>query len=197
MDDRRYHHGTLRAALLAQAEKTLRVSGADGLSLRELARAVGVSHSAPRRHFDDKAALLDALVVDGFHHLGDALATAAEPDGRGFVATLNDVAIAYVRFATANPALVDLMSANRYLADASGELREARETAFSAVTELVTVGQSTGELVDGDLVQLGTVLFAMLHGIAILANNKMIDPLDDTLIRDAVAALLNGLAPGD
>lgn len=197
MDDRRYHHGTLRAALLAQAEETLRVSGADGLSLRELARAVGVSHSAPRRHFDDKAALLDALVVDGFHHLGDALATAAEPDGRGFVATLNDVAIAYVRFATANPALVDLMSANRYLADASGELREARETAFSAVTELVTVGQSTGELVDGDLVQLGTVLFAMLHGIAILANNKMIDPLDDTLIRDAVAALLNGLAPGD
>ena len=78
MTDRRYHHGDLRAALLAQAETTLRASGVDGLSLRELARAVGVSHGAPRRHFEDKSTLLEALVTEGFHRLGCALAAAAE-----------------------------------------------------------------------------------------------------------------------
>jgi AcrR family transcriptional regulator len=94
------------------------VSGVDGLSLRELARAVGVSHGAPRRHFEDKAALLEALVAEGFHRLGCTLAAAAEPDDREFVAVLKDLAIAYVRFAADNPALVDLMSGSRYLADA-------------------------------------------------------------------------------
>jgi AcrR family transcriptional regulator len=193
--DRSYHHGALRAALLIQAEKALRVSGADGLSLRELARAVGVSHGAPRRHFEDKSALLEALVADGFDRLGAALAKAATPDGGDFVATLNDVAVAYVRFATGNPALVELMSASRYLANASDELRHARETAFAPVARLVETGQETGELVAGSPQEIRTLLFATLHGVATLANNKMIDPLEDKLIFDVVDSLLNGLAP--
>ncbi|WP_231995176.1 TetR/AcrR family transcriptional regulator [Mycobacterium sp. 852002-10029_SCH5224772] len=195
MDDRRYHHGALRAALLSEAEKTLRKSGVDGLSLRELARAVGVSHSAPRRHFDDKAAMLEALVIDGFDRLGHALATAAEPDGRGFVTSLSDVAVAYVRFATDNPALVELMSARRYLANASDELTRARNASFAPVTDLVAAGQAAGELAAGDVQRIGTVFFATLHGIATMANNKMIDPLEDELIFDVVESLLDGLAP--
>ena len=195
MTDRRYHHGDLRAALLAQAEATLRVAGVDGLSLRELARTVGVSHGAPRRHFEDKAALLEALVAEGFHRLGCALAAAAEPDDREFNAALKDVAVAYVRFAADNPALVDLMSGSRYLADASDALVRARDVSFAPVRRLVEVGQSSGELAPGDVRRIGTLMFATLHGLATLANNKMIDPLDDELISDAVDSLLTGLAP--
>lgn len=195
MSDGRYHHGDLRSALLAQAEETLRVAGADGLSLRELARAVGVSHGAPRRHFEDKAALLEALVADGLHRLGAALAEAALPDGRTFVAMLHDTAVAYVRFATANPALTDLMSTSRYLANASDELSRARDASFAPVADLVALGQSTGELIDDDLQHVGTVLFATLHGIATMANNRMIDPLEDELIVYAVDRLLTGLTP--
>jgi AcrR family transcriptional regulator len=195
MAERRYHHGDLRAALLAQAEATLQVSGADGLSLRELARAVGVSHGAPRRHFEDKAALLEALVAEGFHRLGRALAAAAEPDGREFKVVLKDVAVAYVGFAADNPALVDLMSGSRYLAEASDALVHAREVSTAPVRRLVETGQSTGELAAGDVRRIGTLMFATLHGLATLANNKMIDPLDDELISDAVDSLLTGLAP--
>lgn len=195
MLDGRYHHGDLRAALLARAEETLRVSGADGLSLRELARAVGVSHGAPRRHFDDKAALLEALAVEGWHRLGDALARAAQPSDADFAATLKRVAVAYVRFGTDNAALTDLMSTSKHLADASDQLRDAREAAFAPVTQLVESGQSRGELADGDSQRIGTLIFAALHGIATLANNKMIDPLEDELIAYAVDGLLNGLAP--
>jgi AcrR family transcriptional regulator len=195
MADRRYHHGDLRAALLAQAEATLRVSGVDRLSLRELAREVGVSHGAPRRHFDDKAALLEALVAEGFHRLGSELAAAAEPDGRTFDVVLKDVAVTYVRFAADNPALVDLMSGSRYLADASDALVRARDLSFAPVRSLVEAGQSTGALAPGDVRRIGTLMFATLHGLATMANNKMIDPLDDQLISDAVDSLLIGLAP--
>ncbi len=66
VDERPYHHGNLRTALLAQAEKTVRERGVQDLSLRELAREVGVSHGAPRRHFPDRQALLNALAESGF-----------------------------------------------------------------------------------------------------------------------------------
>jgi AcrR family transcriptional regulator len=196
MAERRYHHGDLRAALLASAEATLRVTGVEGLSLRELAREVGVSHGAPRRHFDDKAALLEALVAEGFHRLGNALAAAAELDDRAFGVVLKSVAVAYVRFAADNPALVDLMSGSRYLADASDELVAARDASFAPVRRLVESGQASGELAHGEVRRVGTLMFATLHGLATMANNKMIDPLDDQLIADAVDSLLTGLAPG-
>jgi AcrR family transcriptional regulator len=194
MADGRYHHGDLRAALLAHAEETLRVAGVDGLSLRELARAIGVSHGAPRRHFDDKASLLEALVAEGFHRLGAALALAAETADRPFDVVLKDVAVAYVRFAADNPALVDLMSGSRYLAEAPDALVRARDASFAPVRRLVETGQSTGALAPGDVRRIGTLMFATLHGLATMTNNKMIDPLDDTLISDAVESLLNGLS---
>ena len=195
MANRPYHHGDLRAALLERAEADLRVSGIDGLSLRELARAVGVSHGAPRRHFEDRAALLEALVAEGFRRVGCALATAAEPDDREFVAVLKDVAVAYIRFATENPALVELMSGSRYLANANDELVRAREESFAPVRRLVERGQSTGELVPSDVHRIEILMFATLHGLATMANNKMIDPLDEQLISDAAETLLIGLAP--
>ncbi|MGW3141017.1 TetR/AcrR family transcriptional regulator, partial [Streptomyces sp. NPDC001139] len=70
---RRYHHGDLRAALLARAEQTLRERGPGDLSLRELARDLGVSHAAPSRHFKDKQTLLDALAQTGFERLREVL----------------------------------------------------------------------------------------------------------------------------
>jgi len=147
------------------------------------------------RKFEDKSSLLEALVTEGFHRLGCALAAAAEPDDRKFDVVLKDVAVAYVRFAADNPALVDLMSASRYLADASEALVRARDASFAPVRRLVESGQTTGELAPGDVRRIGTLMFATLHGLATMANNRMIDPLDDDLISDAVNSLLSGLAP--
>lgn len=194
MSERRYHHGNLRAALLTQAETTLRTSGVDGLSLRELAREVGVSYGSPRRHFEDKAALLDALVEVGLQRLGAELAKAVEPGGRDFAEVLTAVAIGYIRFATESPAMVDLMSRSRYLSQAPAALVEARDASFAPVRDLVERGQASGELVPGDVRRVGTLIFATLHGLATLANNGMIDPLDDRLIADAIQSLLAGIS---
>src|SRR3954468_21036415 len=111
---RPYHHGSLRAALLSCAERTLSEEGAGELSLRELARRVGVSHAAPRRHFADKQALLDALAGDGFQRLGagrSASRAAAAPGVSGRMRAFGET---YVRFATRHGALLELMYAGKH-----------------------------------------------------------------------------------
>src|SRR3954447_22016145 len=116
---RPYHHGNLRSTLLEAAERTLAAGGVAALSLRELARQVGVSHAAPRRHFAHKQALLDALAEDGFERLGRGLRAAMEPAGATFDAQLRAFARAYVRFATEHGPLLELMFAGKHRPDAS------------------------------------------------------------------------------
>src|SRR5258708_6555694 len=125
MTERPYHHGNLRTALLAQAERTVRERGVQALSLRELAGEVGVSHAAPRRHFPDRQALLDALAEDGFERLGDELREAVERAGTAFDRRLHALAAAYITFATRHAALLELMFAGKQRADAD----RVRETA--------------------------------------------------------------------
>src|ERR1700737_5570658 len=140
MAERPYHHGNLRTALLEQAERTVRDRGVQDLSLRELAREVGVSHGAPRRHFPDRQALLDALAEAGFARLGAELRSAADGAGEDFQARLLATAAAYVRFATRDAALLELMFAVK-TQEQSGALHEAAERAFSVVLELIQLGQ--------------------------------------------------------
>ena len=105
---KRYHHGDLRAALVDAGLVLLADRNADDLSLRELAREVGVSATAVYRHFPDKHALMSALAADGLRKLSSAQHAASEAAGggqRGFNATGR----AYVRVALANPALFRLI----------------------------------------------------------------------------------------
>jgi AcrR family transcriptional regulator len=188
---RPYHHGNLRAALLESAEQTLNEGGE--LSLRELARQVGVSHAAPRRHFAGKQALLDALAEDGFERLGAEL-RAALNGVEGFEPRLRAFAHAYVRFATQHAALLDLMFAGKHRPDAADSLRDAADRAFEPPMALIAEGQAAGDIVAGDPIEVGTVAFATLQGLASLANAGMLEADDDT-VAAAVEHLVLGLRP--
>ncbi len=187
MADRPYHHGNLRAALLAQAERTLREQGSEQLSLRELARQAGVSHAAPRRHFADRQALLDALAESGFSRLGDELRAALDAAGDDYEARFRATATAYVRFATRDAALLELMFAGKNR-EQSSTLHDASERAFSAILELIQQGQQTGMLQPGEPERTGLLLFATMHGIAALVTAGIVDSGQlDGLVADAVA----------
>jgi AcrR family transcriptional regulator len=190
--ERPYHHGNLRAALLAQAERTVRERGVQELSLRELAREVGVSHGAPRRHFPDRQALLDALSEAGFARLGADLRRAADGAGEDFEARLRATAAAYVRFATRDAALLELMFAGK-LGEESGTLQAASERAFAVMLELIEQGQAQGALESGEPERVGLVLFATIQGIAALVTGGMVlaEQLDE-LLADAIAHFLRG-----
>ena len=165
---RSYHHGNLRAALLVRAEQTLAEGGE--ISLRELARQVGVSHGAPRRHFLDKQELLDALALDGFQRLGTQLAAAlaGEEPLRAWART-------YVAFATEHAALLDLMFTGKH---ASPALGAASDRCFAPALALFESERT------------GMVALATLHGLATLVNRGVLRAQDlDELLDEAVEQL--------
>jgi AcrR family transcriptional regulator len=105
---RSYHHGDLRAALIAAARAIVEAEGMEAASLREAARRAGVSQAAPYHQFADKEALLAAVAEQGFEELTAAMtsrAEAAKTEAAGFDAT----GVGYVCFAAANPGLFRLM----------------------------------------------------------------------------------------
>jgi len=193
MSQRPYHHGNLRTALLVRAERTVREHGVDRLSLRELARQAGVSHGAPRRHFPDRQALLDAVAEAGFERLGAELRLALEGASEDFEARLRATAVAYVRFATRDAALLELMFAGKNREQQSGSLHDAAERAFSIMLELIERGQVDGILEPGDPERVGLVLFATIQGIAALVTGGIVqaDQLDE-LVADATGYFLRG-----
>ncbi|MFD4644411.1 TetR/AcrR family transcriptional regulator [Lentzea sp. NPDC058436] len=172
-DERPYHHGNLRTALLDAAERGLRERGADQLALRDLAREIGVSHAAPRRHFPNRQALLDALAEDGFTRLDTVLRAALTSDDTA--ERLRAVMTAYVRFATGNAALVELMYTSKHRPGAT-RIVEAAEGPFGLMQELVQRGRSEGLLQADDPERLGLVLFATLQGIALVINSALAGP---------------------
>ncbi|MFE4208674.1 TetR/AcrR family transcriptional regulator [Streptomyces goshikiensis] len=202
--DGSYHHGNLRAALLERAEAVLTASGAEGLSLRGLARDLGVSHAAPSRHFRDRQALLDALAVSGFTTLNARLRSAAAggidgADGAAgpVGARLAGLGRAYVDFAVGHTALLDLMFTVKHADDSSAELRELGHESLLIVARLMEEGQRTGAVRPGDPVQLAQVAFSTVHGLATLAVAALLDdtPLSEAM-ELALEVLLAGLRPG-
>ena len=188
---RPYHHGNLREALLKQAVLTVREDGVDALSLRELAREVGVSHAAPRRHFADRQALLNALAQAGFERLGRELggASAARDEHDEFEARLQRCAHAYIGFATRDVALLELMFAGKH--DEAVD-RSARE-AFDPVLRLILQGQDERALEDSDPERVGLMLLSTIHGIAALRNAGMVEAAQlQWLVDDAIARFLRG-----
>lgn len=194
-DSRPYHHGDLRAALLASAERTLREKGVGSLSLRELARDVGVSHAAPGRHFKDKQALLNALALSGYERLAQTLAATDDP-ALPVQPRLTALARTYLGFSIDNAELLELMYTRKHDPDAAEQLAVAVDRTVGSLERVIADAQQRGEIIEGDPAQLTLALGATLHGIAAFAANHMVDPqaaLDD--IPHLVHLLLHGLKP--
>jgi AcrR family transcriptional regulator len=193
---RSYHHGDLRAALLTRAEETLREKGPGALSLRELARDLGVSHAAPSRHFKDKQALLDALALSGFERLTAVLGASQDGVPEKIEEQVDAVVHAYVGFARDNAALLDLMYSIKHDPSASDALLEATQRWSDLVLRMVAEGQARGEVREGSLEQVALPVFATLHGYADLAVSGMLpQEMDEHGLDDVVAFILRGVRP--
>ncbi|GAA3814192.1 TetR/AcrR family transcriptional regulator [Streptomyces chiangmaiensis] len=193
---RRYHHGDLRAALLTGAEDTIREKGPAALSLRELARDLGVSHAAPSRHFKDKQALLEALALVGFDRITQTMTAALVGAGESFAGRLAAGARAYVDFAVANAELLDLMYSIKHAPEASEELSAASQRWTEQMMSLIAEGQRRGEVREGPLERVGTGVFSTLHGYATLvASDSLPEEMPGGGLDELVAYILRGCAP--
>jgi AcrR family transcriptional regulator len=193
---KRYHHGNLKAALLARAEHKLSREGVHTLSLRELARDVGVSHGAPREHFRTKQALLDAVADVGFQRLGRELEAAMAGNQGSFAERLTVFAQTYVRFASRQPALLDLMFTSLHRPGEDPSLSEANDRAFAAPIALIADAQANGDIVSDDPDGVAMAVLTTLQGLAWLANSPIIaDRPIEIVVADTIQILTNGLKP--
>ena len=186
-----YHHGDLRKALIAAAEAVLAETGVEGFSLRQVAKRVGVSHSAPAHHFGDAQGLLSALAAEGFRRFLAAMLArqaAASDDPREQMLAQ---AVGYLNFAEASPALFRLMFGSERVWPSTLELAEAGQAAYRALVE--GVARLRG-LAPDDPALTPDVLacWSLAHGFAHLVIGRRMVPVEG-LSREAREALLRGL----
>lgn len=183
-----YHHKDLRNALIDEALAILDAEGSGELTLRDLARRLGVTHTAPYAHFADKTALLVAVADEGFERLKAALAKARDSHGNvreRFVAQ----ALAYVQFARENPNLYRLMFVDPVLAK-EPDCVIGGDNAFGILMETVA---SLGISPEIELAYVGVAVWASVHGVAML---EIDDRLQHTVADHGGAyAPKNGVLP--
>src|SRR6516162_8868573 len=165
-EQRTYHHGDLRYALVRSALEILSEAGVAGLSLRAAARRAQVSAMAPYRHFADNEALLAAVAEYGFRELAARLtaATAAAADPR---AGLGALGVAYVLFAREQPSLFKLMF-GPMIEQKSGhpDLDEAGGACFNALRQAVAAAKFFDG--DSDAGDVALACWSLVHGLSAL-----------------------------
>jgi len=178
-----YHHGDLKATILAEAAMLVSQRGADGLSLRELARAAGVSHAAPAHHFTDRRGLFTALATEGFSMLADAL-KAARPE-------FLDAALAYVRFALDHSGHYEVMFDKSLYYIADPDLVNAETAAGAELAAGVATLDDPRAKDDPQAAALAA--WSLVHGFSLLWLNKAIDDGADPIATvHRVAGMLFG-----
>ena len=173
-----YHHGDLRRALIDQALRTIDKHGVEGLTLRAVGEALGVSRTALYRHFSDKQSLLAAVARQGFRTLRTDLLEAWERDGRG-QAGFQAMGEAYLAFAVTNPSHYRVMF-GRFLESCvrDPELVQEAEGAFQALVDALVAQQREGLARRDDPVLLARFVWSVVHGVAMLTIDGQLPPDD-------------------
>ncbi|MBN1607975.1 MAG: TetR/AcrR family transcriptional regulator [Polyangiaceae bacterium] len=163
-----YHHTGLRQALVDASLELLAERGPRAVTLREVARRAGVSHSAPYRHFSDRSALLAAAAARCLAELGACLSSARRAAGASASAQLEAMMRAYVDFAVSNPGRFRLM----FGSDIQRKLAELHGPEAGAVVEqiadaLASDSRPAGSVADPQL--WAQLAWATMHGLASFA----------------------------
>jgi AcrR family transcriptional regulator len=184
-----YHHGNLRAALVAAALASLE-QGSRELSLRELARNVGVTVNAAYRHFADKEAVLAAVAAEGFRRFG-AAQQAARQDVADPKQAMLALGRAYVDFAQKHPALFRLMFGRFDRAREDEELAQTSRAAFEPLIAGITASVNL-PADDPRALAVAVRAWGLVHGLSHLLLDRQLDRLTSTPI-EVVAAAIAGL----
>jgi len=166
-----YHHGDLQNSLLFAAEALLEQKGVGAVSLREVAKQAGVSHTAPYRHFEDKDALLSGLAEVGYGRLADAMDRCVDEQPDNPDKQLASSLQAYVSLATRHPQMTNLMFGGVLKGHLyEGSLAEESERAFNGLLRIIQNGQEAGLYINKDTDELAMFVWSLAHGFSMLIS---------------------------
>lgn len=192
---RAYHHGDLRAALIAASFELLAETGLQRFSVAAVARRLQVSSAAPYRHFPDRAHLLSAVSAAAARDLNAAVAAAAEAAGPDPADRLPAAAGAYVRYVARTGAGLPVIYAAELYPIADDARRERTRALMTTMLDLAT---ATGARSYQEAVLLVEATIAVAHGYtSLLADGffaRNAHTPDDIATRavEAARALLPG-----
>jgi AcrR family transcriptional regulator len=196
-----YFHGNLREAILKTSLKLIEKDGVEQLSIREIAKATGVTHQAPYRHFKDREELLAALAQDGFEKLFIGMSSYLEGISDPMARAVK-IGEGYLQWAVENKEHFRLMfnrSVPEY--DTLPGLQVASQKILELVLSVVIENQAAGNIRKDDTRKIARQFWAAVHGVALLFIDKQFKPFGEDvsqgklLVRDLITNLINGLRP--
>ena len=182
--------------MLHEAVRTIQTHGMAALTLRGVGERLGVSRTALYRHFADKQGLLAAVAAEGFRTLRAALVESWDTGGRGREG-FDAMGVAYVRFAVAHPSYYRVMFGGVVRpGDGSRAVGDPGADAFQVLVDAIVEQQQAGVARGDDPRQLALYIWAVVHGVAMLALDGMLPPqvTANALIEFANSRLRTGIA---
>jgi len=194
-----YHHGDLRRALIKQAALVIDTQGIEALTLRGLARDLGVSHGAPNRHFRNKGELLAALATEAYHQVNLATQKAAEAsdsEGHGPVRRLNAMGRGFLRWALDNRALFNAINHPDIKRSADDALLASMRAFQLAAREATMAAQKAGRYPEKDPRILALFTNSVPFGAAQLIDHEVFAAEIDHLSREQlIVELMDYVVP--
>jgi len=185
----------MEAALLASAAEILETEGPDGLSVRRIAAAAHVAPMGVYNHFDSKFGIVEALYIDGFERLRDALAAIADnPDPSE---ALREGGRRYRALALAHPMVYQVMFLRAVPGfEPSNHALEIAASAFGGLVTAVQRAMAAGVIAEASPTDTAQVIWAGIHGWVSLELLGMGFVEDQDAGFDRVCtSLLRGLRP--
>ena len=195
MSSEPYHHGHLREALIEAALAQIQSEGASALNLSKLARQCGVSQPAVYRHFASKQALSFSLVHWGFERLVQRLQATTQPEQEETLTSIRGLAKAYLEFSLEYTELARMMfSLKERVTDP--DLHAISKQAAGPLYQIVQIAQARQTLKGDDVEQAVRLIWASIHGLAVLLMDEQMPYVTQTpgaieVHLDAIAQLLH------
>lgn len=169
-----YHHGDLRAQLIAAVRELVEDHGPDGFSVAEAARRAGVSSAAPYKHFRDKPEILRAVASEAMDRLRSAMEAGVAAHPSGSVEGIAAMGQAYVDFARTGPGVFRLVFGLTEGHEDDPALLEKGQACLAVVAQAVAA--CVGRPPDASEVQRAAyILWSFVHGHSFLTIDRKND----------------------
>lgn len=192
-----YHHGDLRAAMIAAGRELAEAHGDAGVTIAQAARVAGVSATAPYRHFRDRAAFCDAIAASIFEDFERELTAVRDAAPHGSAEAIVALGRTYVRFHVARRNHYDLLWGDLENRGENSECAKVGPACFAVVIGAIEAYRRTHDLGHVPSEEIGLPLWGLVHGLATLADTYAftskapgVDP--GHLIEQATRAFLDG-----